>query len=151
MIRLYAEPGRGHTDQELADRFEVGREAIFKRRKRLGDEFGLDFVETKRGRYRIDGETFVFNIKVSWEEALILYLAALPADPGAALSHLSDSLTRQLGQTPPTHPHQPRRPTFMPHLPGPDGPPHCQQAWSLSGQAVLGLPRLSQVPGQARG
>jgi len=104
LIRLYAEPGRGHTDQELADRFEVGREAIFKRRKRLGNEFGLDFVETEWGRYRIDGETFVFNIKVSWEEALILYLATLPVDPGAALSHLSDNLTRQLGQTPPTTP-----------------------------------------------
>src|SRR5688572_27060474 len=76
LIRLYAEPGHGYTDQELADRFEVGREAIFKRRKKLKEEFGDDFfVENERGRYRVDSRTFISNIKVSWEEALILYLA----------------------------------------------------------------------------
>ncbi len=76
LIRFYAKPGHGHTDQELADRFEVGREAIFKRRKKLQDEYGDDFfIETERGRYRIDSRTFISNIKVSWEEALILYLA----------------------------------------------------------------------------
>jgi hypothetical protein len=76
LIRLYAEPGRGHTDQEMADRFGVGRDAIFKRRRDLKKEFGDDFfTKTDHGRYRIDSETFVSNIKVSWEEALILYLA----------------------------------------------------------------------------
>lgn len=74
LIRLYAEPGRGYTDQELADRFEVGRDAIFKRRQKL-KELGYEFNETERGRYRLDSQTFISNIKVSWEEALILYLA----------------------------------------------------------------------------
>ncbi len=76
LIRIYAEPGHGYTDQALGERFGVGRDAIFKRRKKLMDEYGDDFfMETERGRYRIDSETFVSNIKVSWEEALILYLA----------------------------------------------------------------------------
>ncbi|HEX9924441.1 MAG TPA: hypothetical protein VGD99_17420, partial [Anaerolineae bacterium] len=75
LIRLYAEPGNGYTDQEMADKFFVDRSAIYKRRKRLKDEYGIDFIETERGRYRIDSKTFVSNIRVSWEEALILYLA----------------------------------------------------------------------------
>lgn len=76
LIRLYAEPGRGYTDQEMGDRLGVRREAIFKRRKSLREEYGDDFfVETERGRFRIDSRTFISNIKVSWEEALILYLA----------------------------------------------------------------------------
>ena len=32
LIRLYAEPGRGYTDEEMGRRFGVGRDAIFKRR-----------------------------------------------------------------------------------------------------------------------
>jgi len=43
LIRLYAEPGHGYTDQEMADRLGVRREAIFKRRKKLRDEFGAWF------------------------------------------------------------------------------------------------------------
>jgi len=74
LIRLYAEPGHGYTDLELAEHFEVGREAIFKRRQKLKDD-GYEFNETERGRYRLDSETFVSHIKVNWEEALILYLA----------------------------------------------------------------------------
>ncbi|MCI0690388.1 CRISPR-associated endonuclease Cas3'', partial [candidate division KSB1 bacterium] len=126
LIRLYAEPGHGYTDQELADRFEVGREAIFKRRKKLREEFGDDFfVETERGRYRIDSRTFISNIKVSWEEALILYLATrrlsrntrLPSRPvqnalGKLATALYKPMTERLVKAAanlPEHPEENRR------------------------------------------
>ncbi len=106
LIRLYAEPGRGYTDQEMGDRFGIGRDAIFKRRKKFKEDYGDDFfVETERGRYRIDSQTFVSNIKVSWEEALILYLATrrlsrstrLPKQPVQnALSKLSTALYKPM-------------------------------------------------------
>jgi CRISPR-associated endonuclease/helicase Cas3 len=74
--QLYAQPGAGHTDAELAKRFDVRREAIFKRRCKLRDEDGIEFTETERGRYRIDSKTFISNIKVSTPESLVLYIAA---------------------------------------------------------------------------
>jgi CRISPR-associated endonuclease/helicase Cas3 len=106
LIRLYAEPGRGYTDEEMGKRFGVGRDAIFKRRKSLIEEYGDDFfIETDRGRYRIDSRTFISNIKVSWEEALILYLATrrlsrntrLPSRPVQnALSKLATALYKPM-------------------------------------------------------
>ena len=126
LIRLYAEPGRGFTDQEMGERFGVGREAIFKRRKKLRDEYGDDFfIETERGRYRIDSRTFISNIKVSWEEALILYLATrrlsrntrLPSYPVQnALSKLATALYKPMTErlvkvaaNVPEHPEEKRR------------------------------------------
>ncbi len=126
LVRLYAEPGHGHKDQELADRFGVGREAIFKRRKKLQEEYGADFfVETERGRYRIDSRTFISNVKVSWEEALILYLATrrlsrntrLPSGPVQnALGKLATALYKPMTErlvtaaaTVPEHPEEKRR------------------------------------------
>ena len=76
LLYMYAKPGRGYTDQELGDHFEVGREAIFKRRKRLAETMGFEFIETERGRYRIDDKTFLSNLRVSRAEALVLYVAA---------------------------------------------------------------------------
>lgn len=106
LVRLYAEPGRGHTDQELADRFRVGRDAIFRRRQKLTKEHGEDFfMQTERGRYRVDTQKFISNIKVSWEEALVLYLATrrlsrntpLPKRPvREALSKLATSLYKPM-------------------------------------------------------
>lgn len=126
LIRLYAEPGRGHTDQEMANRFDVGREAIFKQRRELKKEYGDDFfVKTEHGRYRIDSETFVSNIKVSWEEALILYLATRRLSRNTrlakrpvqnALSKLSTALYKPMTQRlvraagdVPEHPEEKRR------------------------------------------
>ncbi|MBI1880906.1 MAG: CRISPR-associated helicase Cas3', partial [Chloroflexi bacterium] len=73
-IRLYTQPGNGYTDQELAERFEVGRDAIFKRRKRL-EEAGYPIEPTERGRYKINREKLLSHIRVSQGEALVLYLA----------------------------------------------------------------------------
>ncbi len=72
--RLYANPGFGFTDSELAERLEVDRTAIYRGRKKLEDE-GVAFKETEHGRYRTDSETFVSNIAVSPSQALVLYLA----------------------------------------------------------------------------
>jgi predicted DNA-binding transcriptional regulator YafY len=126
LIRLYAEPGRGYTDEEMGKRFGVGRDAIFKRRKKLKKEYGDDFfIETERGRFRIDSRTFISNIKVSWEEALILYLATrrlsrntrLPSRPVQnALSKLATALYKPMTErlvkaatTVPEHPEEKRR------------------------------------------
>ena len=133
LIRLYAEPGRGFTDQEMGERFEVGREAIFKRRKKLAEEYGDDFfIETERGCYRIDSRTFISNIKVSWEEALILYLATrrlsrntrLPSRPVQnALSKLATALYKPMTErlvkaaaTVPEHPAEKRRAEILTNL-----------------------------------
>ena len=105
LIRLYAEPGQGFSDQDLADRLDVDRTAIYKRRKKLKDELGIEFQQTERGKYRIDSNTFVSNIRVSWEEALILYLATrrlsrstrLPKRPVEnALSKLATALYKPM-------------------------------------------------------
>lgn len=76
LLYMYAKPGKGYTDAELAEYFGVGRDAIFKRRKRFRDEHYIDFIETERGRYRIDNKTFLSNLRVSRAEALALYVAA---------------------------------------------------------------------------
>ncbi len=72
--RLYANPGSGFTDGELAERLEVDRTAIYRCRKKLEDD-GVSFKETEHGRYRTDSETFVSHIAVSPSQALVLYLA----------------------------------------------------------------------------
>lgn len=94
LIRLYTQPGNGHTDQELANRFGVGREAIYKRRKRLRTEY--PFIKTERGRWRIDRERLVSNIKVNRYEALILYLATrrLSRSTGLAKRHAQNALEK---------------------------------------------------------
>lgn len=126
LIRLYAEPGRGYTDKEMASRFGVGREAIFKQRRELKKEFGDDFfIKTEHGRYRIDSETFISHIKVTWGEALILYLATrrlsrstrLPKRPvqnalsklaAALYKPMTERLVRAAGDIP-EHPEEKKR------------------------------------------
>jgi CRISPR-associated endonuclease/helicase Cas3 len=125
LIRLYAEPGRGYTDQELADKFGVDRTAIYKRRRQLADEYGHEFIQTERGRYRVDSQSFVSNLRVSWEEALVLYLATrrlsrstrLPQRPvqnalgklaTALYKPMTERLVRAAGDVP-EHPDEKRR------------------------------------------
>lgn len=125
LIRLYAEPGRGYTDQELADKFGVDRTAIYKRRRQLADEYGHEFIQTERGRYRLDSQSFVSNLRVSWEEALVLYLATrrlsrstrLPQRPvqnalgklaTALYKPMTERLVRAAGDVP-EHPAEKRR------------------------------------------
>ncbi|MEW5956222.1 MAG: CRISPR-associated helicase Cas3' [Chloroflexota bacterium] len=71
LIHMYTRQGRGYTDQELADHFNVGRDAIFKRRQKLETKY--PFKETERGRYRIDTNSIISHIPVKPAEALILY------------------------------------------------------------------------------
>lgn len=73
LIHMYTRQGRGYTDQALADHFEVGREAIFKRRQKL--EVKYPFKETEYGRWRIDTDQIISHIPVTPSEALVLYLA----------------------------------------------------------------------------
>ncbi len=73
LVRIYAQPGLGYTDEGLAKRLDVGRDAIFKRRKKLSLEY--PFKQTGRGRWRIDIEKLISQVPVSQNEALVLYLA----------------------------------------------------------------------------
>ncbi|MCB9102501.1 MAG: CRISPR-associated helicase Cas3' [Anaerolineales bacterium] len=71
LVEMYTRQGRGYSDQELADHFEVGRDAIFKRRRKLESRY--PFKETERGKYRIDTNALVSNIPIKPAEALVLY------------------------------------------------------------------------------
>ncbi|RMF66945.1 MAG: helix-turn-helix domain-containing protein, partial [Calditrichaeota bacterium] len=95
MKRIYAEPNYGYTDAELADRFGTTRSAIYKARKRLEDS-GIEFIQTERGRYRIDRRRFVSNIRVSTPEALVLYVAArkLSRHTGFTHKHVQNALDK---------------------------------------------------------
>lgn len=71
LVEMYTRQGRGYSDQELADHFEVGRDAIFKRRQKL--EARYPFKETERGKYRIDTNALVSTIPFKPVETLVLY------------------------------------------------------------------------------
>lgn len=71
LVEMYTRQGRGYSDQELADHFEVGREAIFKRRQKLESRY--PFKETERGKYRIDTTKLVSAITFKPVETLVLY------------------------------------------------------------------------------
>lgn len=94
LIRLYTQPGHGHTDQELADRLGVDRTAIYKRRTRLEAEY--PFEQPVRGRYKIDRRRLISQIGVSQNEALILYLATrrLSRNTRLAKKHVQNALEK---------------------------------------------------------
>lgn len=74
MERLYFL--RAYSDSEMGEHFGVDRTVIFKDRIEMETEGGLPFSEEERGRYRIDRQRYLSNIRVSLPEALALYLPA---------------------------------------------------------------------------
>jgi CRISPR-associated endonuclease/helicase Cas3 len=94
LIRYYAQPGHGYTDQELAERLGVDRTAIYKRRTRLETQYPLE--QTERGRYKLDRTRLISQIGVSQNEALILYLATrrLSRNTRLAKKHVQNALEK---------------------------------------------------------
>jgi predicted DNA-binding transcriptional regulator YafY len=70
--RLYSD--RAYSDAELAERFDVDRSTIYKARKTMELEVGLPFIEEGRGRYRLDPQHRLSNVRLSPAEALALYI-----------------------------------------------------------------------------
>jgi len=95
LVRLYTQPGNGFTDAELGERFGVDRTAIYKWRRKLEDT-GIEFEQTEYGRWRINREKFVSNIRVNQYEALVLYLATrrLSRNTRLAKRHVQNALEK---------------------------------------------------------
>jgi len=70
--RLYTD--RAWSDIELAQRLGVDRTTIYKARRFMEEELGLFFLEESRGRYRLDPQHRLANIRLNPAEALALYL-----------------------------------------------------------------------------
>jgi CRISPR-associated endonuclease/helicase Cas3 len=70
--RLYID--RAWSDIELAERLGVDRTTIYKTRRFMEDELGLFFMLEGRGRYRLDPQHRLANIRLTPTEALALYL-----------------------------------------------------------------------------
>ncbi len=93
--RIYTQPSWGYSDAELGARLGVDRSAIFKARRKLSDS-GIEFVQTDRGRYRIDREKFVSNIPANAPESTMLYvgLRRLSRNTRLARKHLQNALEK---------------------------------------------------------
>jgi CRISPR-associated endonuclease/helicase Cas3 len=74
MERLYCE--RGFTDSEMSEFLDVDRTTIYRDRKALSDQLGIEIEKDHEGRYRIDRSQYLSTIRVNLQEALSLYLAA---------------------------------------------------------------------------
>ncbi|MEZ4540213.1 MAG: CRISPR-associated helicase Cas3' [Chloroflexota bacterium] len=70
--RLYSE--RAWGDAELAERFNMDRTTVYKTRRFMEEQLGLPFLEERRGRYRLDPEHRLSNLRLTPAEALALYL-----------------------------------------------------------------------------
>lgn len=70
--RLYTD--RAWSDIELAERLGVDRTTVYKTRRFMEEELRLFFIEEIRGRYRLDPQHRLANIRLTPTEALALYL-----------------------------------------------------------------------------
>ena len=82
--RLYIQ--RAYSDKELAEKLGTRRETIFRDRKDLEDE-GYIFIQDISGRWKIDRNSLISEIKVNLHEALTLYLAARKASRQTRFHH----------------------------------------------------------------
>ena len=72
MERLYYT--RAYSDAEMAQRLGVDRTTVY--RDRLELEEKVPFVQESHGKWRIDRQRYLSNIRVNIQEALILYIAS---------------------------------------------------------------------------
>lgn len=68
--RLYSE--RAWGDAELAERFNIDCTTVYKTRRFMEEQLGLPFLEEQRGRYRLDPEHRLSNVRLTPAEALAL-------------------------------------------------------------------------------
>ncbi len=82
MKLLYCE--RAYSDAEMSDRLGVDRSTIY--RDRIALEGEHPFIE-EDGRYRIDRQRYISNVRLNMTEALSLYLAARRASQQTRYAH----------------------------------------------------------------
>lgn len=82
MKLLYCE--RAYSDAEMSDRLGVDRSTIY--RDRIALEGEHPFIE-EEGRYRIDRQRYISNVRLNMTEALSLYLAARRASQQTRYAH----------------------------------------------------------------
>lgn len=92
MERLYFE--RGWTDIEMAERLKVDRTVVYKDRHLLEAE--VPFEEVERGRWKINRERYLSQVRVNLHEALALYVAARRASNQTRMAqpHLASGLEK---------------------------------------------------------
>lgn len=90
MERLYFQ--QAYSDAEMALRLGVTRSTVF--RYRVEMEQTLPFVEDSAGRWTLDRQRYLSNIRVNLAEALTLYLAArrTSQQTNIAHTHVSNAL-----------------------------------------------------------
>ncbi len=83
MKLLYCE--RAYSDIEMSERLGVDRSTIY--RDRIDLEREHPFIEEEGGRYRIDRQRYISNVRLNMTEALSLYLAARRASQQTRYAH----------------------------------------------------------------
>jgi len=83
MKLLYCE--RAYSDVEMSERLGVDRSTIY--RDRIDLEREHPFIEEEGGRYRIDRQRYISNVRLNMTEALSLYLAARRASQQTRYAH----------------------------------------------------------------
>jgi CRISPR-associated endonuclease/helicase Cas3 len=83
MKLLYCQ--RAYSDVEMSERLGVDRSTIY--RDRIDLEREHPFVEEEGGRYRIDRQRYISNVRLNMPEALSLYLAARRASQQTRYAH----------------------------------------------------------------
>ena len=71
MERMYVQ--RGYTDIEMAMALGINRTTVWKDRTNM--EGRMPFIEVRPGRWRIDRRKYLSHVRLSLDEALMLYLA----------------------------------------------------------------------------
>ncbi len=79
---------RAYSDIELARRMDVSRTTIYRTRTFMEVELGIPFIMESPGRYRIDRQKQLTNIRLSPLEALALYLGGRRLQQQTRVSHL---------------------------------------------------------------
>ncbi|MCZ2115267.1 MAG: WYL domain-containing protein [Anaerolineae bacterium] len=80
--------GRAYGDIELAERLDVSRTTIYRTRVFMETELGVPFIQEAPGRYRIDRQKQLGNIRLSPLEALALYLGGRRLQQQTHTAHL---------------------------------------------------------------
>lgn len=86
MERLYTD--RAYTDIEMAARMEVNRTTIYRARTFMEANLNIPFLREDLGRYRIDRQKQLGNIRLSQMEALALYLGGRRLQQQTRIAHL---------------------------------------------------------------
>ncbi|MCP4420365.1 MAG: WYL domain-containing protein [Chloroflexi bacterium] len=69
-----------YTDEELAHFFEIkDKSTIYKDRQLLMKEHKIEFVKVERGRWKIDRNKYISNLRINLYETAMLYLMARKA------------------------------------------------------------------------